>query len=297
MDFAQLHNLFIPEGEVKKIKTNGTLVWEKYTNKGLTEITNTSLPDGTSWSTNSNITYSGSLAYTGATMKAVSSLPVTWSTSNLPSGLSINSSTGVISGTIAKNASSDYTNSVTITATTEKNSLSRVLSLKVYKYEGPTAITTTSLANFRTTASYSANIACSTVTWSMSEQPSGLSINSSTGAISGTPPDSVVDVTATNKTYTLAISASCKIGNVTAKVSKSLSLLVYAYPTFPSTSVSAGMDNWHKSTGYSYYVTSTFTHFCSGNSHSRVSRNPDNNAIDESNSTGTGVTVYKNKRK
>ena len=188
MDFTRLKRLIIPEGDVKQIKIGGAVVWSKFV--GVTAIKNTSLPDGTSWSTNSNISYSSSLSYAGATLTAISDLPVTWSAEGLPSGLSVNANTGVISGTIAKNAAADYTSSVTVTATTTKNSLSKVLSLKVNKYKGPTQINTYSLPNGECKVAYTnTTISCNStnaVTWSATGLPSGLSINSSTGVVSGT---------------------------------------------------------------------------------------------------------------
>jgi hypothetical protein len=119
--------------------------------------------------------------------------PYTWSvtTGSLPAGLSLNSSTGVISGT--PTGTFTGTTSFTVTATDNesptKHSASANLSITV---TAPTLkVTTTSLPNGVINNSYSAMVNATggvqSYIWSLSGNPAWLSINSSTGALSGTP--------------------------------------------------------------------------------------------------------------
>jgi hypothetical protein len=111
----------------------------------------------------------------------------TWSAPSLPSGLSINPSTGLISGTTT--AAAD-TYSVTISVGDTHVTKSVTVSLRLKETVSITA-PTGSLPNAYLTTAYS--YACQvqggtgTYTWSATGLPAGLSINSSTGIISGTP--------------------------------------------------------------------------------------------------------------
>ena len=132
--------------------------------------------------------------YPGATLAAAGGItPYTWSvtTGSLPAGLSLNSSTGVISGT--PTGTFTGTTSFTVTATDNesptKHSASANLSITV---TAPTLkVTTTSLPNGVINNSYSATVNATggvqPYIWSLSGNPAWLSINSSTGALSGTP--------------------------------------------------------------------------------------------------------------
>jgi len=143
-------------------------------------ITTTTLPGGTQ-----NTAYSTTLAATGGT------LPYTWSVSvgTLPAGLSLAPSTGVISGTPTASGTSNFTVQVT-----DANSLSaqKALSLTITSTPPPT-ITTTSLPGGTQNSAYSATLTATGGTtpysWSIASGtlPAGLSLDASTGAISGTP--------------------------------------------------------------------------------------------------------------
>ena len=146
-------------------------------------ITTTSLPDGTV-----GVAYSETLTAAGGVT------PYTWSiaSGSLPSGLSLNSSTGQISGTPTTAGTSNFTARVTdsqVPADTADQPLSIIVSA------APTqvTITTTSLPNGTVGAAYSQTLAATggvtPYTWSIlsGSLPAGLSLNSSTGEISGTP--------------------------------------------------------------------------------------------------------------
>ncbi len=141
-------------------------------------VTTSSLPNGTQ-----NTAYNTTLAATGGTT------PYTWSISagTLPTGLSLASNTGVISGTPTGTGTSNFTVQVT-----DVNSLTAAqpLSLAV---AGPVSVTTASLPNGTQNTAYNATLAVTGGTapysWSISSGtlPTGLSLASSTGVISGTP--------------------------------------------------------------------------------------------------------------
>ena len=132
--------------------------------------------------------------------------PLTWSASGLPT-LSINSSSGLISGT----PTTSGTSSVTVTATdTTGASGNAPFSWTVNPQSGNT-VTVTNPGSQTSTVGTAVSLQMQatdsqsgqTFTWSGSGLPAGLSINSSSGLISGTPTTSrtsSVTVTATDTT-------------------------------------------------------------------------------------------------
>ncbi|MCU0440152.1 MAG: putative Ig domain-containing protein [Raineya sp.] len=136
-----------------------------------------SLPDGTVGST-----YSQTITQTGLTGTP------TWSVSSgsLPAGLSLNASTGEISGTPSVSGTSNFT----IQATSGACSNTQAYSIKVCPV---ITITPNTLPMARETLAYSQMLTqtglTGVVTWSITSGslPIGLSLNASTGMISGTP--------------------------------------------------------------------------------------------------------------
>ena len=145
-------------------------------------ITTTSLANGTA-----GVAYSATLAATGGVT------PYVWSivSGSLPAGLSLNASTGMISGTPTSAGTSNFTVQVT-DAQNPADSDTQALSLTINS-PAPLNITTTSLPDARRGRSYSQTLQATggvkPYTWSLAAGtlPPGLSLNAATGVISGTP--------------------------------------------------------------------------------------------------------------
>lgn len=152
-------------------------------------ITTTTLADG-----DVGTSYSQTLAATGTT-------PITWSVASgsLPGGLSLNTSTGVISGTpttpgafsfsigATNGVSPNDTQSLSITVPNEAGGGGEIPASGTAP-----VVTTTSLAAGTVGTSYSRSVSATgdtPITWSIisGSLPGGLSQNTSTGTISGTP--------------------------------------------------------------------------------------------------------------
>jgi hypothetical protein len=148
-------------------------------------VTTSSLPGGTV-----GATYSSAVTASGG------STPYTYSAGNLPSGLSINSGTGTITGTPAQNSVGTWSATVKVTDSTQPSSQSATASLSI-KISGtpatPLAITTSLLPGGTAGSPYpsttlQASGGVSPYTWSLGSGtlPTGLNLAAG-GAISGTP--------------------------------------------------------------------------------------------------------------
>jgi uncharacterized protein YdaL len=119
-----------------------------------------------------------------------------WSVSSgtLPAGLTLNATTGVISGTPTKTATTSFTVKVTDSATPTANSATQALTLTINAaLPPPLTITTTSLPAATVGVAYSQTLTSTggagVDTWSVSQGtlPPGLVLNAATGVVSGTP--------------------------------------------------------------------------------------------------------------
>jgi hypothetical protein len=147
-------------------------------------VTTTSMPGGTVGSS-----YSQTLAATGG------SSPYTWgvSTGSLPAGLSLNATTGKISGTPSQQQTSNFTVEV---SDSSRNTAQAALSIVISKPNSGSsglAVTTTSMPGATVGTAYAMTFAAtggnSPYSWGITSGslPAGLSLNSSSGAVSGTP--------------------------------------------------------------------------------------------------------------
>jgi PKD repeat protein len=115
--------------------------------------------------------------------------PLTYSATNLPPGAGINASTGVISGTLTFASAGSYP----VTATVSDGTLSASQSFTWTVTNVNRAPTLTAVANQTNPENATVSLPLSgsdpdgdTVTYGATNLPSGLSVNSSTGLISGT---------------------------------------------------------------------------------------------------------------
>src|SRR5690348_5442422 len=148
-------------------------------------ITTSSMPTATV-----GTSYSKALSASGGTS------PYTWGiiSGSLPPGLSLNSSTGTVSGTPSQQGMATFTVKVSDSA---QQAAQASLSITVSTGTNNTAliITTTSLPAAQVSVSYSATLTASNgttpYTWSLAPNsgplPAGLTLSATTGTISGTP--------------------------------------------------------------------------------------------------------------
>ena len=151
-------------------------------------------------------------AYSAAMTRSGGASPYTWSAANLPAGLSINSATGIISGTPA--AGGPY-NNVIITLTDACPG--RIPVSQAYTMAVLSIITNSPLPGGTAGTAYSTALAGSgisgTATWSISAGtlPAGLTLNSATGVINGTP------TTAGTSNFTVRLADTCDGGRSVTK--------------------------------------------------------------------------------
>src|SRR5581483_9378291 len=206
-------------------------------------ITTTSLPAGSV-----GAAYSASISVTGG------ATPYRFGASNLPGGLTISSSTGAISGTPVAGAAGTTAVAITVTDATQPTAqtATATLNLTVSAAQAQLTITTTSLPAGTVGAAYSGAIAASGGTtpyaYSASNLPGGLTINSSTGAISGTPTQSgstTASFTVTDATKPTALTATANLsitinpvssGSLCGSMSTGNNASLNGFVPFPSTS-------------------------------------------------------------
>lgn len=158
----------------------------------------------------------------------------------LPAGLSVNASTGLISGTPAPGSGGSYT--VTISATNATGTGQATLTLNIS--ESPPVITSPGTASGMTLAPFSYQITATNgvTSFGATGLPPGLAVNAATGLISGTP-------TAAG-TFNATISATNGSGSDTDPLVITIAL---GPPTITSASAAGGAEGF----AFSYQITAT----------------------------------------
>jgi hypothetical protein len=135
---------------------------------------------------------------------------LSYSATNLPPGLTINSSTGAISGTIGGSADTNSPYAVTVTATAGANSSSQTFNWTVTSLVAVDTVSnqTNAVGDAVSLAVSATDADNHSLTYSATGLPAGLSINSSTGVISGTVASGAETGSPYNVTVTAADGAS-----------------------------------------------------------------------------------------
>jgi len=178
------------------------------------KISTSSLPSG-----QIGTAYSATLTATGGVS------PYTWSlaSGSLPAGLTLNASTGAITGTpSASVASTPLTFKV---ADSSSPALTQSASLTLTVSPAALVISTSSLPSGQTGVAYNATLTATggvpPYTWSLTtgSLPAGLTLNASTGAITGTPSASVASTPLAFKVADSSSPALTQTANLTLTIS------------------------------------------------------------------------------
>lgn len=144
------------------------------------------------------------VAYTTTLTANGGAPPYAWAATGLPSGMLLNGSTGVLSGTPLTAGATTFT--VTVTDSASQASQPKAFTLTVTASAPVVTVTTTSLPAGTVGTAYSATLAASggtsPYTWSSTGMPAGLTLSTG-GVISGTPTtaaSSTISVTAQDAT-------------------------------------------------------------------------------------------------
>ena len=216
---------------------------------------------------NSATTASGTVNQSFSYQITASNSPTSYNATNLPAGLSVNTSSGAITGT----PSAAGTTNVTISATNASGTGTGSLSITINPPpSSPPAITSASTTSgtVNQTFSYQITGSNSPTSFNATNLPAGLSVNTGTGAITGTPSGA--------GTSSVTISATNASGTGTA----SLSITINPPPSSPPVITSATTASANVGVSFTYNITA---------SNSPASYNATNLPAGLSVNTGTGA--------
>ena len=154
----------------------------------------------------SPLTASGTIGVAFSYQITATNNPTSFNATGLPAGLSVNTATGLISGT--PTAAGSF--SVTISATNPAGTGSATLALTIAQAQQPPAITSPLTASGTVGVAFSYQIAATNnpTSFNATGLPAGLAVNTTTGLISGTP--------ATAGSFSVTISATNAAGTGSA---------------------------------------------------------------------------------
>lgn len=179
------------------------------------------------------------------TLQATGGVPTyTWSVSSgsLPAGLTLNASTGVISGTPTGTFTGTTTFSITATDSQTPSHATNTVTLSISMTAPALSVTTASLPGGTLGTAYSQTLQATggagTYTWAAGALPAGLNLNTSTGVISGTPTGSTTGPVNFTVTVTDGETPTAK------SAAKQLSITISAAPlSVVTTSLPSGVAN------------------------------------------------------
>jgi hypothetical protein len=172
--------------------------------------------------------------------------PTSFNATGLPSGLSVNTSTGLISGTPAAGTDSGSPYSVTISATNAGGTGSATLVITIKPAKPVITSASTASGNVGVAFSYQITATGNPTSFNATGLPSGLTVNTATGLISGTPAAG----TDAGSPYSVTISATNSGGTGSATLTLTITPAV---PVITSASTATG----NVGVAFSYQITAT----------------------------------------
>src|ERR1700678_1772902 len=179
----------------------------------------------------STTTVSGTVGSTFSYQVAATNTPTSYAATGLPGGLSVNTATGLISGT----PTSAATDTVTLSATNGSGTGNATLTLTIHAAATPApAITGATSASGTVESAFSYQITATNtpISYAAAGLPAGLSVNTGTGLISGTP--------TTSATSTVALSATNGSGTGNASLTLTINPDPPATPAITSANSASG---------------------------------------------------------